>query len=496
MVIYGAMVKDARGQALIFVCMLLMLLSIVCSAALKLIHTEKLTMAGSQEELQAYYLAEAAVEKVFSILKNNVLVLESMAMNKTYGKFELEGLQKVLSGQNAASVQSLRNLFGLSYKTLEVTKQNGTSYTPVQNTKAGSIQTINITKTSATSNGYQLRIEASAKYGTAQKSLVTNIKVGLPLNRYQGVFVQASPNITNNSRLQSPLYILSEVQFQPVGSFDNNIYIKGNCLLQSGTNITTATLKVLGNVTLASGAQINGQLLASGDVLLNGDIVGGLVRSGGNVTVGDGHVGHPILLENGELAWDGDIYATRTITPESSLQFGTAFANQFQYISHTFLDYPNLDLTWYANNCDYFYVGDQVFRAEDLTEGIHYVQGNVTLSGFYQGNITLISSGFITIPAAASLQANKLGRDSFFILAKDKVQVESQAQVEALVYTAGTMQLANQALLAGTVICKDFSCHGAAICNQPLLNSVHPTWTTTEIEILAWQEKYPVFPMN
>ncbi|MEG6522532.1 hypothetical protein [Desulfotomaculum sp. 1211_IL3151] len=447
--------------------MLLLLLSIVCAAALKLMQNEKLTLRGSEEELQAYYRAEAAMEKVFSIVKDNAVVIERFTLNKAYGRYELESLQKTLSGKDAASIASLRT-----------------------------IPNLNITKTSASSNVCQLRVEVSAEYYDAKKSLVANIKVGLPLNRFQGIFVQASPDIQNNASLQTPLYILNDVQCQPVGTFGQNIYIKGNCLLQPGTDLTTDTLKILGNVTLASGAQMKGELLAKGDLLINGDILGGPVRSEGHVIVEEGHVGSPLVLEDGNIAWDGDIYAGKTISPETSSQFGQAYANQPQIINHSFLEYPNMDLNWYDKNCDSFYAGDQVLRAEDLTEGIHYIQGNVTLTGLYQGNITLISSGMVTIAAGASLRAANAAKDSLFILAKEKVLVESQAQVDALVYTAGTMQLANQARLAGAVICQEFICHGAAVVSQPILNNIHPTWTTTEIEILSWQEKYPVFPMN
>ncbi|ABO49563.1 hypothetical protein Dred_1028 [Desulforamulus reducens MI-1] len=488
--------KNSRGQALLFVIMILLLLSLVCTAGLKLMQNERLTMKGSQEEIQAYYLADAAMEKVCAILKDNVGVLDRFTLNRTYGKFELDSLQKALSGKDAVTLQAIRGLINLPYATLEVTREKGGSFTPVENSQAGIIQTIQLTKTSASDNTYQIRIEVTGKYGPARRSLVTNIRVTAPLNQYRGITVQNSPQLTNDCTIHTPMFILNSVVFQPTGCFYNNVYIKGNCTLQQGSRLTTGNLQVMGNVTLDAGAQITGELMANGHVFLNGDVHGGPVRSSGSVTVDQGHVGYPVTLENGDTEWNGDIYAAGSITPEVSDQFGTAFPQQSQAIINSFLEYPLVDSTWFAKNCDFFYTSDQNLRAEELAQGIHYVMGNVTLTGHYQGNLTLVASGNVTIPAGATLQAKNQQTDSLMIISTGSVQVENQAQLEALVYTGQTMQLANQAQLTGTIICKDFICDGAVVFNQPLLNTIHPAWITTNIEILSWQEKYPVFKMN
>ena len=81
---------------------------------------------------------------------------------------------------------------------------------------------------------------------------------------------------------------------------------------------------------------------------------GGPGRSSGSATVDQGHVWYPVTLENGDTEWNGDIYAAGSITPEVSDQFGTAFPQQSQAIINSFLEYPLVDSTWFAKNCDFF----------------------------------------------------------------------------------------------------------------------------------------------
>ncbi|SHE60680.1 hypothetical protein SAMN02745133_00774 [Desulforamulus putei DSM 12395] len=475
-----------KGQVLLLVTTLLMILSLLCIAALILANTEKLTVKGSFEEAQANYVADAALEKVLAIVKVNVRVLDQLTLNKTYGKPQLESLLTRLAGQDLASVQGLIGLFNSTYTP---------PHNPVQATKPGTIQSISLTKTVQDQSGYQVRIEVTGTYGPARRSLVANVRISLPLNAFPGVLVQNTP-VFSNTDMRSPLTVLTGVDFNGDSRFYNSIYIQGDCALrQHAKFIATGELVVLGNTIVDSDAQFDGEIKSTGDVFINGDVLGGPVRSTGSVWVGQGHVGHQVFSEQ-KTEWNGDIYATGTISPASSDNFGTAYPNTPQTISYSFPKFPLLDGPWYARNCDYYYAGDQILRAEDMSTGIYYIDGDVTISGNYQGNITLVASGTIAVPNSATLKAQDTRADSLLLMGLGDVHIHEQAQVEAIVYSKQRVILSNNAQLVGSLITANLDCRGAVVIHEPLISNTHPPWTTTDISILTWQEKYPVIPMD
>lgn len=487
--------NNPRGQALLLVITLLMVVSLLCTAALTLTHREKLTVKDSVEEAQAYYVADAAMEKVLSIIKGHVKVLDAMVLNKTYGKSQLESLATGLSGQDRITLQSLIGLFNTPFASLEILRENGDPHDPVQSTKAGTIQSISLTKTAADPRGYRLRIEVSGKYTSARRSLVANVRISRPLSDYSGILVQNAPNIYNQATIHGPLTILTNSVINTDSRFYDGIYIQGDCTLRPAADFTARELLVYGTTVLDDGAVFEGELKSKGDVLINGDVLNGPVRSSGNVTVGLGHVGRPANQEQ-NTGWDGIIYATGTISPATSDNFGTAYPNTPQTINHAFSEFPVLDIPWYEKNCDYYHTGDQHLRAEDLLPGIHYVKGNITMTGNYRGNITLVAAGTITIPSSARLKAQTPEEDSLLLLGAGDIQVHQLAEVEAILYCLQTVSLGSYAQLLGSLITRNLDCNGAAVTPQVYLKDVHPAWTTTEISIVSWQEKYPVFRID
>lgn len=438
---------NQKGQALLFITTLLMLLSLLGIASLNLVKTEKLVVNDSVEETQAYNVAEGAVEKVFALVKENSGILDQFTLNKTYGKTELNSLKNLLNEQNLATVESLLGLFNQPYAALEIFQVSGEALVPRQYTRTGTIYAIALTKTATNSSGCTLRIEATGKYGLATRTLVVHAKAARPLQSINGVVVQNPPSFAHASELGVPLTILNGGNFTPKGRFMHSVYINGDCHLQEDTSLVAqAPWLVNGNVTITSGALVEGQVQATGEVLLE-----------------EGVLGEPVV-------------------------------NGHKFLNLTFPVFPDIDRAWLQHNCDYYYPGDQILRAEDLQQGIHYVAGNVTINGNYQGNITLAASGSITIPHSALLKGQ--GQDSLLLLGFGGVQVEDQAQLTALVYTPTAMEVGYQAQFSGVLACRNLHSNGAIFIENTVIKQVHPTWHITQIKILSWQEKYPVFRIN
>lgn len=351
------LLNNNRGQALLFIITLLLLVCVLCSAALSLIHTEKLTSMDTLEGTQAYYVADAALEQVLAILKENTELLAVLAtkMNKTYGKAELQSLAGSLSGKNLESIKALLGLYNTPYPK-----------SPDPHILPGTIQSLMLTVTVADATGYQVRIEASGVYKDAKRSLVTNIRINRPLNDYPGLWLQHPPLIDEDATIPTP-----------------------------------------------------------------------------------------------------------RIAP-----------------------FPALELPWYASNCDFYYQGNENLRAEDLASGIHFIAGNVTINGYYQGNITLVATGTIYVPQGAVIRAKNQGQDSLLLISGENIELDEQACLEALVYSQKALEIKQEALLTGAVLAENLACQSAHIIEDNTLNSSHPAWLTSQITILSWQEKYPVLPVN
>lgn len=434
--------SNQKGQALLFITTLLMIISLLCIASLDFVKTEKLIVHDSVEETQAYYLADAAIEKVLAFLKENSGVLDKFTLNKTYGRLELNSLKNYLTTTNLQTVEKLLELYNRPYASLDISQDNGT-------TKAGTIYSIAITKTATDSKGCTLRLEATGKYGLATRTLVVYVKVASLLKDLNGVVVQSPPNFTSPSEFKSSLTILNGGDFNPKGRFTQGVYINGDCLLREDTTLLAqAPLITKGNITVASGAQVEGEVQATGAVSLS-----------------EGVLGNPTVKEQIVL-------------------------------NYPFPEFPSIDGTWLEKNCDYYHRGDQILRAEDLESGIHYVEGNVTINGNYKGNITLVASGNIIIPHSAMLKGQDQQLDSILLIGLGGVRIDDQAQVLALIYSPAAVDVGYQAQFSGLLVSQDLESNGASFIEAPLLISKHPTWHTTEIKIISWQERYPVFRIN
>lgn len=471
---------------MLLVSTLLLILALLAVSMISLAGTEKLTAKGSFQATQAYYVADGAMERVVRIIKVNPGVLKHFNLTTGYGKNQLETLASGLAGPDLESVQQLIGLFG-------------SGYTPVDDVQnpTGTIVSVNLTRIDQDSNQSRVCIETTGQYGPAKRSLIANLDISMPLNEFQGILVQNTPSFYNHAVIKAPLTVLSGMDFDADSSFYENIFIQGDCIV--GPNATFSDLDemtVYGNTSLQQGAQFEGELKSAGHVIIEGNVLGGPVRSNGDVTVGAGHVGRQAVTGEGAVQWDGDIYAAGSITPPSSDSFGTAYPNTPQTITGQFPELPRVDGLWYAQNCDHKYTGDQSFSAEDLAAGIHYVEGDVTISGTYQGNITVVATGDITVSNNAALVARNLEQDSLFLLAMGDIYINGDARVEALVYSPQTVLLAEGAELKGSVITKNLDCGGAKIVYEPAINRTHPPWITTNITILSWQEKYAVIQVN
>lgn len=425
-----------------FITTLLIIISLLCIASLDLVKTEKLIVNDSVEETQAYYVADAAIDKVLVLLKENSGVLDKFTLNKTYGRLELNSLKNHLTTLNLQTVEKLLELYNRPYVSLEIPQENGT-------TRAGTIYSVAITKTATDSQGYTLRLEATGKYGLATRTLVVYVKIFSMLKDLNGVVVQKPPCFTNSSQFASNLTILNGGEFSPKGRFTQSIYINGDCTLQEDTSILAqAPLLTKGNLTILSEAQVEGEVQATGVVSLN-----------------EGVLGEPTVKEQ-------------------------------ILLNYSFPEFPIIEGTSLEKNCDYYYRGDQIFRAEDLKSGIHYVDGNVTINGNYQGNITLGASGSVTIPHSAMLKGQDPQVDSLLLIGFGGVRIDDQAQVLALVYTPADVDVGYQAQFSGILVCRDLESNGASFAEASVLIHNHPTWHTTEIKIISWQERYPVFRIN
>ncbi|GAB6156857.1 hypothetical protein JCM39194_00570 [Desulfotomaculum varum] len=488
------MINNHRGQAVLMVATLLMMLSLLCTAAFTLTRADQLTMQAALEETQAYYVADAALEKTLSILQERVKLLDSLQTNKTYDKKQLASLLAGLSGPDKNCLQALLNLYNENFAALEISRPDGIPQQPAQFTRAGTIQSVSLTKTAADAGGYTVRLEVTGKYAGAKRSLVANVRFSRPVNDLPGMLAQQSA-VINNATFNSPLVVLADTDFSADSLFYDGIYIKGSCTLGPTANLAAPVLLATGPTVIEAGAVYTGELKSGGDVLINGDVIDGPVRSCGNVTVLQGHVGRP-LNQGQVIRWDGSIYATGSVTPMASDNFGQAYAGTPQTISYPFPDFPLLDLAWYARHCDYYLSGHQTIRAEDLLPGIYYIQGSLTVSGRYQGNITLVAAGSITIPDSALLQAHDPAADSLLLISAGEICLQPGADVAAALYSRQKISLNHRSCLQGLLVARQLDCNGATVTYRPDFQDIHPAWVTTRLSIISWQEKYPVFRID
>ncbi|RJQ30622.1 MAG: prepilin-type N-terminal cleavage/methylation domain-containing protein [Peptococcaceae bacterium] len=267
----------------------------------------------------------------------------------------------------------------------------------------------------------------------------------VPLDFGRGVWGRYTSVFENNSYIKSDVTINDSVTFSNNADITGNLWTEGDVVFQNNT-VIHQNLYTNGSAEISNnGEVVKGNVQAVGSVnLQNNALVSGWVKTEGNV----------LVKNNAEIK--GEVWANGTITVKNNGKTGTRHEHQSQDLDIVLPEFPVLQQEWYQQHADHTYSGDQIFSTAELTgiSGIHYVNGNVTISGTYSGLATIVASGNITISQNGYLKpADGDTGSALALLSFANINIDNNANpVKALLYAANTFNLNNNARVYGSVI--------------------------------------------
>jgi len=120
---------------------------------------------------------------------------------------------------------------------------------------------------------------------------------------------------------------------------------------------------------------------------------------------------------------------------------------------------PEVDLNYYFNRADFYYSGDQIFDGS-MPDGIHYVDGYVTMKNGTTLNGTLVSTGGARFIGFVTIISQLMPDTNLYypaLICADTAQADAditgtpQLVIKGLIYSSGTVIFKGQ-LLTGPIV--------------------------------------------
>ena len=433
------MKNNQKGQALIIVLLITVFIFLIGSTALSMGITVRKTSVYEKNQNQAYYVAEAGVEKLLA--------------------------------------ETLKNPNWVKTGLPEGTPQNFLQNMSYPDAITGNeIESVNVVKTTEL-DGYKLVITSVGRYsgGTRYNSKRTlNVVAKLypppSLDFSKGVWGGTSVLLLNNGEIDSNIWSNGDVEIKNNGTVvKGNVYVFGNVLLDNNAEVGK-NIEAKGNVTVSNNAKANTVNLS-----------GGWVKSEGNISVGGG---------NTKIC--GDAWAAGSISGTSNIE-GTSHPNtSLPIVSFTLPTFPVLEQEIYRKIADYEYTGNTTFTTSELTNisGVHFVNGDISISGTYSGLATIIATGKISITGNLSPSPSSTS-DCLALLSFSDVETSTNCDpIRALIYTAKIFNLNNNSWVYGAAIAnKVIQGQNAGIVYDQGLTDLGLPGMDWAIIIISWKEQ-------
>ncbi|WP_157109956.1 hypothetical protein [Thermanaeromonas toyohensis] len=357
------------------------LILVLATGALEIIGIYRRNVQYQKQQIQAYYIAEAGIERAIARIREDPSWLDKFALGREERISELE----------------------VPYA-------------------GGEINQVTLRKT-AEGMGWKIELTSVGKFISAQKTL------------------RATLYYVNAQTLMGGLSLLPD---------------------------SPLDLDITGNFSLENVGQNWGRLLLNGNLKLSGSA----------------HV-------------EADVYASGSVEGRDKIE-GQVYAH-FRGLSK----FPEIDLKFYeaeARRAGQYYPHDLTLNGTRIYSGIYYVKGNLTLSGTYSGQATLVVEGDVSIPRDLLPGSSY---DAVTIICLGNVDMENST-VKAVIITGGSLSAKGNGELEGALVARGLNFGGAGRgqggggsvtirYNPQLIQSNLLTGVLPQLTIISWKENYPIF---
>jgi len=427
--------RDRRGQAFVFVLIITTAIFLIGSAALMMGSSVLKTAQKEKKQGQAYYVAEAGVEKA---------IAKALA--------EPDWVKTTLPESTTTSVSELNHL---AYP---------------DSAQGDEIKSVTVAKTTH-DNYYDLIITSEGNYRQSRKIIEAKVRFYKPVDFDKKLWIGSSANFFNN------------------GSINSTVWSNGDVTVENVGTVVGGDVYALGNVHVYQDAHIEGNIEAHGniDVANNGEVntvsgAGGWVKANGNITIDDG----------GKTAIYGQAIANGSITGTISNVKATeddSDVRQFTNpnISFVLEDFPATTQEMLQGMATYSYYGAKTYTSADLTDlsGVSYVDGPVSISGSYSGVGTIVSADNMSITG----NIDRLDNNSCLtLICFGNITFSSNCDpVAALFYTPNAIEVSQNVHITGAIVANTITTDPSCELNFDHLSAETPGVLGWNYKIISWK---------
>ncbi|WP_066637631.1 hypothetical protein [Desulfolucanica intricata] len=156
--------------------------------------------------------------------------------------------------------------------------------------------------------------------------------------------------------------------------------------------------------------------------------------------------------------------------------------------------YLTLAQTYGSGHC---FSGDKFFNEADLVRvsGLYYIDGNVFLSGNYNGRATIIATGDITV--TSSVTTGDISHNSLALISYQDINVElslTDTIINAILWSEGQLNIYGKTNVLGSIVTEKIKLYDGVLNFQfakELVNQV-PPGLPVNLDIIWWKEQYPI----
>ncbi|MBE0467396.1 MAG: hypothetical protein IBX71_09275 [Candidatus Desulforudis sp.] len=495
--------RNNSGQASLVVVLIMAIVLLLGGAALTLASGSKQLALLREERTQAYYIADAGIEMFASVLRQHPDDPWAVTVPEEYAGGNLE---VVVTEVNA-----------VSEGTEVCLESTGSLGDAVQRIAAG----MRVSRTLDFSYGVWTASpsESPSQFGNnveVYSNVVANGALAAKNVRFVGEMLTGGLELLNSSSVSGDIWSDGDVTVKNA-ALTGNIYVRGALVignnaevgggvwatnditvannLQLGGGIESGGRVSIGNNTgLAGGVRANGPVELGGKVVIENDVMAvGDVSLGNNARVtGDvWSMGDVSLSSNARV--DGDVHANGAITKKANAGVGGGeFAqqnNHFYFDVDPVVDtpaFPEADEDWYRKQATTIYQpGDQCLSLSGETlDGIHFVEGNLEISGNYMGYAVFYVTGDIAV--SADLEAED---GALLLITPGDARVGANRRTDAFIFAGGGLVLGANAGLHGGLIARTVDAgSNVEIHHRPEMYHAALETHLVKVEYLYWKE--------
>jgi len=442
-------VDNESGQALILVVMMTLLILLIGFSTLTLVSECRKASLAERTMVQAYYIADAGVERALAKVKSD----SGWLWDDVH--FDSNKEVEFIINQNYAGgvITEVKVKEEGIYPAVPLSRED-VAYTNILITSVGA-------------------------YEGSKKTLEVRARVDAPLHFSRGVWVNSPESDFGGGVVISHVTSSGDLIFRRNGIFSGEITAGGTVTVLESVTVAADEVKAAKSIILESGAQVNG----------------GVRQAGASP--------FQVALA-GRASISGDIYYNGVLFNDSGNVMEASKLHQGGAGVITVPPFPVLDLSMYEKNHDLKYTGDKAFTGSFEISGITYVTGDVTISGNYNGVGAIVAGGDVYISSDLKRNHDNPASSLAILCFGDRgITIADGKEVWALLYTpsggasgAGMLNVGGAATVHGSLICDKIMINPAAntlVQYESSLSNHQPEWITTKISITSWHENYPVF---